>query len=112
MPQQPRLDVLQLERLFQERIVVEINLSDRQIVCRAPVSVHLARQFRRESLRFHSLPCLFAAPESRIRHTERAIINSSSVRIIRTVTRAEGAEITAAFSKLSDSFSAIPRKVI
>ena len=48
VPEQARLDVRQLERLLQQRIVVEINLADREIVRRAPIGVHLVEQFRRE----------------------------------------------------------------
>ena len=43
--QQPRLDVLGLQRLLQQRVVVEVDLADRQIVGRPPVGVHLAQQF-------------------------------------------------------------------
>ena len=45
MPQQSRLDVLQLQRLAQQRIRVEINLSDRKIIGRAPVGIDLAQLF-------------------------------------------------------------------
>jgi shikimate kinase len=48
--EQARLDVRQLERLLQERIVVQINLADRDLVRRAPPGVHLAQQFRCQRL--------------------------------------------------------------
>jgi hypothetical protein len=48
VPEQPRLDVLQRERLLQEGIVVEIDLPDRQIVRGPSIGVHLAEQFRGE----------------------------------------------------------------
>ncbi len=48
VPQQARLDVLDLERLGQQRIVVEINLSDRQIVRGAPVCIDPAELIGRE----------------------------------------------------------------
>ena len=38
--EQPRLDVLARQRLLQQRIVVQIDLADRQIVGRPPVGVH------------------------------------------------------------------------
>ena len=41
--EQPRLDVLPLERLFQERVVEEVDLADRQVVGGPPVGVHLAQ---------------------------------------------------------------------
>jgi len=47
--EQARFDVRQLERLLQERIVVEINLSDREIVRSAPPRMQLAQQFRSQS---------------------------------------------------------------
>lgn len=49
MSEKPRLDVLQFERLAKERIVEQINLSDREIVCRSPVGVHLAEFIGGES---------------------------------------------------------------
>jgi hypothetical protein len=42
VPEQARLDVLQRERFLQQRIVVEIDLPDRQIVRGPPIGVHLA----------------------------------------------------------------------
>ena len=50
--EQARFDVRQLERLFQQRIVKEINLSDREVVRRAPPGIQLAQQFRSQSLCF------------------------------------------------------------
>ena len=46
--EQPRLDVLALERLLQQRIVEQIDLPDRQIVRGPPVGVHLAQLVRRQ----------------------------------------------------------------
>ena len=46
--EQARLDVLELERFFQERVVEQVDLSDRQVVGGAPIGVHLAEQFRRQ----------------------------------------------------------------
>jgi hypothetical protein len=39
MAQEPRLDVLLGQRLFEERIVVKINLSHRQVVGGPPIGV-------------------------------------------------------------------------
>ena len=39
--EQARFDVRQRERLLQQRIVVEINLSDRKVIRRAPIGVNL-----------------------------------------------------------------------
>src|SRR5208283_2144359 len=39
MAEQPWLDLLWLERLPQQRIVIEINLADRQIIGRSPVGI-------------------------------------------------------------------------
>ena len=41
MPQQTRLDVFEPERGFEQRIVLQIDLPDRQVVGGAPVGVHL-----------------------------------------------------------------------
>ena len=48
MSKEPRLDMLALERFFEQWIVVQINLADRQIVCRPPIRVHLPEQLRGE----------------------------------------------------------------
>ncbi len=45
-----RLHVRQFQRLSQQRIVVKIDLPNGQIVGSAPVGIHLAQQFRRESI--------------------------------------------------------------
>jgi len=45
-----------------------------------------------------------------MRHTERAIISSSSVRITRTATRPASDEISGPFSILQDSNNSMPRK--
>src|SRR5438552_2537102 len=45
MSQQSGLNVLQLQRRAQQRIVVKINLSHRKVVSRTPVCVHLPRFF-------------------------------------------------------------------
>ena len=45
MPEQHRLHVRKCQRLFQQRIVVQINLADRQVVRGPPVGVHLAQKF-------------------------------------------------------------------
>ena len=92
--QQHVLDVRERQRPLQQRIVVEINLADRQIIGRAPVGVNFLEQFGSKGVCFHNSNLLFNAPEPRKRQTERAIISSSSVRMMRTVTRALSIEIT------------------
>ena len=52
VPDHQRLHVRQFQRLLQQRIVVEVNLADRQIVGGAPVGVHLVEQFRSECVGF------------------------------------------------------------
>ena len=44
--EQPRLDVLQRERLLQQRIVEEIDLPDRQVVGGAPPGVDAGKLLR------------------------------------------------------------------
>ena len=51
MPEQPRFDLLRFERLAQERVFKEINLTDAQIVGGAPVAIHLVEQVRCERTR-------------------------------------------------------------
>ncbi len=46
--QQHALDVREHQRSLQQRIVVKIDLPDRQVVGGAPVGVHLPEQFRRQ----------------------------------------------------------------
>ena len=61
----------------------------------------LVEQFRRECVGFHGSILSFTASVSRMRHTERAIIRSSSVRMTRTVTRLASVEITPAARRVS-----------
>ena len=49
MAEQPRLDVLPLERFFEQRVIEQVDLSDRQIVQSPPVGIHLAEVRRAES---------------------------------------------------------------
>jgi hypothetical protein len=48
MPQEARLDVLEFKRFFQQRIVEQVDLPDRQVVCGAPPGVDATRFFGRE----------------------------------------------------------------
>ena len=53
VPQQHGLHIGERQWPLQQRIVVEINLADRQIVCGAPIGIHLVEQFRGERVRCH-----------------------------------------------------------
>src|SRR5438477_12645140 len=44
--EKPRLDVLQLQRLEEQGIVIEVDLADRQVIRGAPVGIHLLEQRR------------------------------------------------------------------
>ena len=46
MPEEARLDVLLLERLAQQRVVEQIDLTDGQIIGRAPIGIDLAEFLR------------------------------------------------------------------
>ena len=46
MAEQPRLDVFERQRHFEQRIVLQIDLPDRQIVRGAPIPVHRSEQGR------------------------------------------------------------------
>src|SRR5437763_3740552 len=48
MAEQPRLDMREFERLFQERVVEQINLSDGQVIRRAPPRIDQAQFLGRE----------------------------------------------------------------
>ena len=43
MPEQTRLDMLALERHFEERIVEQIDLPDRKVIRGPPVGIHLVQ---------------------------------------------------------------------
>ena len=43
MSQEPRLDVFGLERLFQERVIAQINLADGQVIRSLPVALHASK---------------------------------------------------------------------
>src|SRR6185436_16254073 len=97
---QPRLDVLGPERLPEERIVVEVDLPDREIVGRAPPGVHPAEKIFRQRLFLHG-------PTSR--RVDRAIWSSSSVRTTRTWKRAPSVEITDSLLELRRDSRSTPR---
>src|SRR4029079_8576988 len=48
MSKQAWFDVLKYERRFEQRIILQIDLADREIVCGAPIGVHLSQQIGRE----------------------------------------------------------------
>ena len=45
MPEQTRLDVLFCKRFPKQRIVEEIDLTDAQIICGAPIAMHFGQLF-------------------------------------------------------------------
>ena len=55
MPQQTGLDVFELERGFEQRIVLQIDLPDRKIIRRAPIGVHFLQQIGRQRGRHQDL---------------------------------------------------------
>ena len=44
MPKQSRFDVFELERGFEQGIVLKINLPDREVIGGAPIRVHFFQQ--------------------------------------------------------------------
>src|ERR1700730_2663968 len=56
MPEQTRLDVLEPERGFEQRVVLQINLSDGEIICGAPIRIHLFQQIGRQRRRHRGTP--------------------------------------------------------
>ena len=47
MAEQSRFDVFKFQRLTQQRIVVQVNLPDRKIICRPPIGIHHPHFFGR-----------------------------------------------------------------
>jgi hypothetical protein len=45
---QPRLNLFRMERLSQQGVFKEVDLTDTEIVCCPPIAVHLVEHFRRE----------------------------------------------------------------
>src|ERR1035437_3422519 len=109
MSQQHALHIGERQRPLQQRIVVQINLADRQIVGGAPIRVHLAQQFRRECAGCHGLR-LPLELRLRTRVTDLAIMSSSSVRMTRTLTRPSSGEMSGALVALRFRCSSTPRK--
>src|SRR3954470_16052518 len=87
MPHQPRLHMLFAQRLFEQRIVVQIGLPKRKVIGGAPPRVDLAKIFRRQCILtglWHSpdlcLPRAVKAaylwsPETIVRFSERSFHN-------------------------------------
>src|SRR5437762_3649121 len=76
MPVEPPLDVLQRQRALQQRIVAEVDLADRQIVCRSPVGVHSFEELRRQEcshraylFSIRSATCFMASRRRRARRS-------------------------------------------
>ena len=46
MPEQARFDMFEPERGFEQRIVLQINLPDGEVIRRAPIGVHFLEEIR------------------------------------------------------------------
>jgi hypothetical protein len=46
MPQQTGLDIFGRERGLEKRIVLQIDLPDREVISRAPIGVHFLEEIR------------------------------------------------------------------
>ena len=55
MPEQTRFDMFELERGFEQRIVLQIDLPDREVIRGAPIGVHLFQQIGRQRGRHQGL---------------------------------------------------------
>ena len=70
MTEQARLNLFRLERLAQQRILKQVDLTDAKIVCRPPVAIHLVEHLRRErSLGLWGSFFVFAVRRNRGRQT-------------------------------------------
>ena len=63
MAEEPRFDVLLGQRLSEQRVVLEIDLTHREIVCRSPVGVGQSEFMVRQHVR-HCPPTVFAPRET------------------------------------------------
>ena len=81
MAEQPGLDVFRFQRLLQERVVVQIDLSDRQIVGGPPVRVQLVDLVRRQcaGLRWDRCGCLFGLSGDRSCHCRTRVVRQCRV---------------------------------
>src|SRR6516162_1221474 len=79
MTEEPRLDVLLRERLLKQRVVVEIDLTDRKVVGRPPVRIHHCPLFIRQRIRHHCLPIRPSRPKCDGRTHEHWIASSGSI---------------------------------
>ena len=76
--QQHALHIGERQRPLQQRIVVEIDLADRQIVRRAPIGVDLAQTFRGKSLSLHArLPRHLQQPPGSLRNRFHCVFGRS-----------------------------------
>ncbi len=50
MSQQPRLDMVDRQRRFEQRVILQIDLPHREIVRRSPVGVHLPEEIGRQAI--------------------------------------------------------------
>ncbi len=53
MPEQARLDMLERERGFEQGIVLQVDLADRQVVRSSPIRMHLLKEGGRQGIRHH-----------------------------------------------------------
>ena len=44
MAQQAALDMFELEGSVEQRIILQIDLPDRQVICRPPIGIHLLQE--------------------------------------------------------------------
>src|ERR1700722_12802058 len=114
VPQQHALDVRKRQRLAQQRVVAQIDLSHGEVIGRAPVGIHFARGFRIEwrcrSVLLHDFKTPQVGVNCSSRMLEAAITDSSLVRITRTVTEYPvSAEMRCAWRRLASSSMPIPR---
>src|SRR5438105_7457149 len=116
MPEQARLDVLELKRLFQERIVEQVDLPDRQVVRGAPPRIDQARFFGRQRVggllhccvRGHREFPRYDLMSSSSRRVWRATIRFSSVGSTQTDTAERGREMRGPPALLAASSSRTP----
>jgi hypothetical protein len=67
MTEQTGLDVLKRQRCFEQRVILQIDLPDREVIRGAPVSVHLVEQIGRYWIGHGRLPTFCGVPTGQFR---------------------------------------------
>src|SRR6516164_4128165 len=97
MTQEPRLDVILCEWLLEQRVVVEIDLADREVVGRPPVRIHQCPFFVGQS-GCGLCPIACRTPgRRRNRHRSRPLVIAPVVAMRRLISAAVSSSISSVY---------------